>query len=313
MSTWGTTSRTGFFFTSDDDDSETTPWFRANAFLRGVQTRRNSPTVEQAKFIPMQQDLEIGYDSKKMAVIASLGLRAKDSSSVDLTEPFSRRHYILYRINDNWALRTGKFMFAFGLNGPDHITATRRGLGLDQGHESYNAEVSYTGKTTSSFLTLISSSPDEALAEKDSGLAISQNFFLFGKSRVGINLFSGEKRDSRRLVYGPSWTLSLTENLFLNSEVFGQSKTLKATGGEQNGYAMFHRLGYEAYKGVTPFFQIDRAYLDTSDANTRLDSYGGGVQWLPYPHLELTSFLGEELAEGRPSNGFGWLMIHVYL
>lgn len=112
MSTWGTSRSSGFAFTDIENESTNPPWFRAGAFFRGVQTRRDSPTVEQARFIPMQADFEGGYDSEKFAVIASIGLRAGVSGSTDLNETFSRRHYFLYRIDDRWNVRTGKFMFA---------------------------------------------------------------------------------------------------------------------------------------------------------------------------------------------------------
>lgn len=313
MSTWGTSGTSGFAFTDNENETTNPPWFRANAFLRGVQTRRDSPSVEQARFIPMQADLEGGYDSEKFAVIASIGLRASDAGSTDLNETFSRRHYLLYRIDDHWNIRVGKFMFAFGLNGPDHITATRRGLRWDQGRESYNLELTRFGEKSSTTVTAISSSPADRTSNKEAGIAITQNFFVWENSRFGVNLFSGESPDAKRTVLGPSWTATFTEHLWLNSELFGQSQKTKGTDTTQSGYGTFHRLSYEATKGVFPFVQVDRSFLDSSNDSSRVDSYGGGIQWLPYPHFELFGFLGEEAAVGRPKNGFAWLMFHFYL
>lgn len=313
MSTWGTSRTSGFAFTDNENESKNPPWFRANVFLRGVQTRRDSPTVEQARFIPMQADLEGGYDGEKFAVIGSIGLRAGSPGSADLNETFSRRHYFLYRVDDGWSVRAGKFMFAFGLNGPDHITATRRGLTWDQGRESYNLEVTRLEEKSSTVITAISDSPQDRTSNKEAGLALTENFFVREKSRVGVNAFAGETSSFKRYVLGPSWTASFTESLWLNSEIFWQSKKLKSRDENQIGYATFNRLSYEATKGVFPFLQIDRSYLNSSDASSRVDSYGGGLQWLPYPHFELLGFAGEEEAAARPRNSLAWIMLNFYL
>lgn len=314
MSTWGSPKTAGFLFSDTENEKMNPPWFRANIFLRGVQTWRNTSAVEKAQFIPMQADLEAGVDTEKYAVIITGGFRAKDpSQSKDLNELFSRRYYALYRFNDSWAARAGKFMFSFGLNGPDHVTATRRGLSWDQGSESYNIEVSYGGEKSSTILTAIDNAPEEKNQKKDKGFAINQAFFVGGNSRFGISGFVGGQSDYDRTVLGPYWTWSLTDKVFLDSEIFYQQKKIKALSEQQNGYATFSRLGYEAIKGLTLFAQFDRSYLDTSDETTRYDSYGPGVQWLPYPHFEALTYLGKEQAYGQDASDFWWLMLNVYL
>ena len=313
MSTWGSAKTSGFFFTDNENASINPPWLRSNIFFRGVQTWRNSPVVEKAQFIPMRGDFEGGVDTEKFAVIAALGFRARDNSSTNLNELFSRSHYLLYRISDNLNVRLGKFLFAFGLGGPDHITATRRGLGWDQGSESYNLEVSFLGEKSNTIITAISNVPQEKGVTKDGGFSVTQNFLLREHSKVGINLYSGEQGAYQRYVYGPSWVLSFSDRLFLNSEVFGQSKKLKDTGQTKNGYATYHRLNYQVVKGFVAFVQSDRSFLDNKTRETCLDTYGGGVQWLPYPHLEVVSYYGKEKAYSQMATDFAWLMMHVYL
>lgn len=314
MSTWGTAKTSGFLFTDNEDENKNPPWWRSNIFLRGVQTRRNSPAVEKAQFIPMQADLEAGVDIDTLAVIGSVGFRAKDSSqSKELNQFFSRKHYGLYRVNDNWTARAGKFMFSFGLNGPDHVTATRRGLGWDQGSESYNLETSYNGEKSTTILSLLSDAPAEGSIVKDKGFAINQAFFLGGDSKVGFSGFVGGQALYDRSVLGPYWIWSLTKDVYLDSEIFYQQKKIKATALSQNGYATFHRLGYEVTKGLNVFAQFDRSFLDTSDESSKYDSYGPGVQWLPYPHFEVMSYLGKEKAYGQGATDFWWLMLNVYL
>ena len=313
MSTWGSTKTAGMFFSDTEDQGKNPQWLRLNLFSRGAQTYRNSKLAETAKFIPMQEDLEAGIDIEKLVVVASIGLRSKEASSTTLNEVFSRRHYLIYRISDAFNVRVGKFIFAFGLNGPDHITATRRGLGWNQGMESYNMELSFLGEQSATILTALSSSPEERNLAKDSGGALTQNFLIGEHSKLGLNVYYGTQSVSNRFVYGPSWVFSLTERLFLNSEFFVQSKTTKDSGVLQTGYATFHRLNYQLAKGLTPFVQVDRSFLDDSSPTTRVDSYGGGLQWLPISHFETVAFLGKEKAFNQDPTDFGWVMFNLYL
>lgn len=311
MSTWGSTKISGFLFSNPEDETKI-QWLRQQIFLRSVQTYRNTPKVEKAKFIPMQADYEVGADLEKFAIISTFGYRANDSSQ-DLKEFFSRRHYALYRFTDQVVGRIGKFMQSFGLNGPDHVTATRRGLGWDQGSESYNLEMNYIGESFSQTLTLISNSPEEKSVKKDQGVSLNSSYFWKSNSRLGLSAYQGRQSDYERIVFGPYATISITEKLFLNSEFFLQDKTLKTDSTHQRGYATFSRLGYEAIKGLTPFIQFDRSYLDNSDRNSQFDSYGVGAQWLPYPHFDLMFFAGKEKNYSQDATDFAWLMLNIYL
>jgi hypothetical protein len=312
MSTWGTAKTAGFLFT--DNESEKSPaWFRAALLLRGVQTYKNTATLEKAATIPMQADLDAGIDTEKLAVIATAGFRSNGTSK-SLTEFFSRRHYLLYRFSDKWSARAGKFLFSFGLNLPDHITATRRGLGWDQGSESYNLEANLQTEKLQTTLTAVSDTPDGRGTTKDKALALTTNYFVGEHSKAGVSLYSGQQTGSRRLVFGPQWVFALTDRLYLESEFFWQRKELTAPATrQQSGYATFHRLGYEIKKGVIPFLQADRSDLDDTDQTQKYSTYGVGLQWLPYSHLELLSFLGKEKIADQDVSDYAWLMVNIYL
>lgn len=311
MSTWGTTKTSGFMFSNPEDESKL-QWLRSQLFLRAVQTYRDTAKVEKAQFIPMQADLEIGADTEKFAIISTFGYRANDDSK-NLKEFFSRSHYVLYRFTEQLIGRAGKFMQSFGLNGPDHISATRRGLSWDQGSESYNLEMNSLGDNFNHTLTLISNSPEEKAVKKDQGISINSSYFWREKSRLGMSAFQGRQSDFERTVFGPYLTLSLSEKFYLNSEVFFQDKTAKATSVHEKGYATFSRLSYEAIKGLTPFVQFDRSYLNDSDRDSQFDSYGLGVHWLPHSHFDFMLFAGQEKSYSEDGGDFAWLMFNIYL
>lgn len=312
MSTWGTTKSSGFFFTDIEDEKKNPPWFRGQAFMRAVQVYLDNPQLEKARFIPMQSDLELGIDLDKFAVIASAGFRAKDTPN-KLNDFFSRRHYFLYRFTENISSRLGKFIFSFGLNGPDHVTATRRGLGWDQGYETYNLELNYHLEKSSYTLTSVSNSPEEKNVRRDRAVAFSSNFSVFDKSKFGFNVYNGEQDASRRLVYGPHWIFSFSDFMYLNSELFWQNKKIKATDQNLSGYGTSHRLNYEFNKGVIPFFQLDRSHLDTQDENSLVDNYGVGLQFLPWSHFEFVGYVGQEKTSSQSASTYAWLMLNFYL
>ena len=313
MSTWGKPNTAGFLFT--DNESEKAPsWFRAAILLRAVQTYRNTSQVEKATYIPMQADLETGVDTEKLAVIATAGFRANGTSGQNLNEFYSRRHYLLYRFSDDWSVRAGKFLFSFGLNEPDHITATRRGLGWDEGTESYNVEANLQRDKFQATLTGVNDTIDNRGMKHDKALALNSNAFIGEHSKAGMSIYAGEQDLYRRVVLGPQSIFQLTTKLFLNSEFFWQRKVLKnMTSDQKSGYATFHRLGYELKKGLIPFLQFDRADLDDTDATQRFTSYGAGIQWLPYSHFEFLSFLGKQKQGADDPSDYAWLMMNVYL
>lgn len=313
MSSWGTPKTSGFLFSDNENEKKNPPWFRAAVLLRGVQTYRNTPKAEVAKLIPMQADVEAGVDTEKLAVIATAGLRSNGQTQ-DLNQFFSRRHYVLYRFSDKWSARAGKFIFSFGLNEPDHIVATRRGLGWDQGTESYNLEINNQLERISTTFTLVSSSPTDRISNRDKGASVTSNYFVGEHSKAGLSVYYGDQDASQRLVIGPQWVFSLTDKLFLDSEFFWQKKGFK-TGSlvTQSGYATFHRLGYELKKGFIPFLQADRSDLADTDPSQRYGSLGLGLWWLPYPHFEFMSFFGKEKMSDQDATDFAWLMMNIYL
>ncbi|MES3038385.1 MAG: hypothetical protein V4736_10805 [Bdellovibrionota bacterium] len=96
MSSWGTSKTAGFLFSDNENEKRNPPWFRAQGFLKAVQTYRNTAKIERATLIRMQGDLEAGVDLEKYAAIVAVGFRSRGPTE-ELNELFSRRHYFLYR------------------------------------------------------------------------------------------------------------------------------------------------------------------------------------------------------------------------
>lgn len=308
MSTWGREGEENFLYGVKGDHLK---WLKAGGNLRAVQTYRDNVNIQKAELIPMQADLEAGYDQGKFAAIATVGMRSKVVSERNLDETFSRRHYLLYRFTDEISIRGGKFQMAYGLGSPDHVIATRRGLGWDQGSESYNVEFSCLGETVSYYLTFVSDQPAENGVLHEKGGAISGSYFLWNDSKVGFSYFYGSKGSLKRNVFGPYGIISFMPNLYLLSELDWQLRADSSS--KTTGFSTFNRLNYEIHQGVIPFIQYDRSMQDVSQELTLQEGYGLGIQFLPRPHLELVGFFSKEKIANQPLTDFYWLMLHYYL
>src|SRR3989344_836543 len=89
-------------------------------YIRGLQALRDSDEKEEARAILMQADAEAGYNEKKWAIAASIGRQEIRSGLDSKGRLFSRRHYFLYRVTEEVAVRAGKFLRFYGLNDPNH-------------------------------------------------------------------------------------------------------------------------------------------------------------------------------------------------
>jgi hypothetical protein len=312
MSTWGTPGEESFLSLAMKNRPE---WLNLGGHVRGLQIVKDNPSSQSSKFIPMQADIEIAFDNgEKWVFDATFGMRATTADLSQLNQPFSRRHYVLYRINEENSLRLGQFQFAFGLGDPNHTNSIRRGLGWDQGTESNNLEWALQSDTFSSFLSIVSDSPKLQGVEREKGVALQLGYFVTGNSKIGLSAYQGKKSFLTRQVVGPFAVVSLTEQLYLLSEIDMQSQITTGTSEQTvNGIASFQKLGIELYRGVFPYLSWNRSQLDFSQKNSILDIYSIGLQFLPRPHLEIISNISQERAANQAAATSAYLMLHYYL
>ena len=136
MSTWNYKGEEGFLHGLIKEE-KMPEWLMIGGDLRSVQTLRNTPTLTEAKYIPMGEDIEAAVKVKQVTVDLEFG---------KIEEPGharfgSRRYFAMYNVTDEWTARVGRFYPQFGLAIPDHYVSTRRSLGFDEGQERNSAEV----------------------------------------------------------------------------------------------------------------------------------------------------------------------------
>lgn len=288
-------------------------WLDLGGDLRGIQTYRDTPTQRVGDYFLMQADLEAaatagGFFGKKLSAVATAGYDADDKSFI------SRRHYFVARPSDEVSIRAGRFMPAYGLNIAEHVAVTRRGLGFDQGDETYNAEAAWIGDDLNLFATGILGRPDDARLDREQGGALQASYFFLERFKAGANYYLGSNDTGLRHLLGGFGALGFTPSLFLLSELDLQLD--ETIGRTASGIAAYNRLDYELVQGLHAFATLEHLRLDFADDRTTTQACGGGIQYFPRPHLELQLQYQKQRATRAGSGDFidfAWLILHFYL
>lgn len=287
----------------------------ASAFLRTLQGYRNTPTYKQARYIVMQADVEVGYNSEAWAIVGSIGRQEKRSGLSSKGQLFSRRHYAVWRPSETISLRGGKFLRNYGLNWANHNVFVRRELGFGFDTESYNLEANYGGENLGLSLTRIAGDQgDDSSYFEEKGWSASAFYYFLESQKVGWSLFKGKDFFQDRLVYGPWVNLAFTKQLGFMAELDWQNWQSRTASLSKNGYVLSSQLSYEIYKGIHPFTSFDRKRLNLKDPLSRQYTYGFGMQWFPRPHFEISGEWQKEVDQTTAvKSDLFWLMMYFYL
>ncbi|MCB0414307.1 MAG: hypothetical protein KDD50_08245 [Bdellovibrionales bacterium] len=283
--------------------------------LRAVQTYIDNPQVREGRFILMQADVELALNYlKRLYVVSSIGLDGKEITDNKSYKGISRRHYINYRPTEELSFRAGRFFPAFGINSPNHTLVTRRGLGWDQGEESYNLEGAWLGEKYDVFLTGIFGRPDKTELDKEKGISLSSSYSLFDKYKIGMSYYHGSNDQLSRNLFGLFGILGFTEKFFILSEIDYQSKDNKLTSTKQSGFVGYNRINYEVIQGLHLYLPYQISHLDSDNSQTKADSYGVGIQFFPIKHAELNlEYLKQRIMSVADRyDDFAYLMLHGY-
>lgn len=299
LSTWGEEGETDFAYGL----VKVPEWVALGGDVRFAQTHVDTPAIRAGRSILMQADLEGAVTYGKFTADLALGFQS---------EFLSRRHYLQYKPDEHWSFRAGRFHKAYGVHTPDHIIEIRRGLGWDEGTETYNAEAAYFTDGGEAFVTAQLGRPDKPSLNEEKGAAFRGALSLGDRNKVGLSYFYGSRPGVTRHVTGPYAILGLTPHLFVLAEVDFQFR--KTGGTTVNGAATYTRVGYEVIQGLVPYVSYEYSQSDFHRGASQRVLYTGGLQWFPRPHFE---FLGAYQRQAlTPTTGgnadYFWFMAHYY-
>jgi hypothetical protein len=282
-------------------------WLQMGGDVRTVYVYQDDLYRTNGRTILMQADLEGAATKNNLTFDATLGYRDPKGSDKFSDALQSRRHYLSYSMSDTWSLRGGRFLSAYGINTSDHVSVVKRSLGLGQGFETYNLELSYIAEKLNLFLTGNFGRPDDSTLNRDSG-SLAQGSYLLGESyKVGLNLYSGKNTSRRRTMFGAFGLLGITEKIALLTEFDFQSALT-------DGVATTQKLSYEASSGVWFYLNQEWMKLDFKNELSETDVYGVGAQLFPRAHFEINLAWNwkKDYSYANEYYSYAWLMAHLY-
>ncbi len=285
--------------------------FKVGGDFRALAIQKDNNVYHYSRGFPMQADVELAYTpNDEWAIAATFG-------SYDGT-PDSRRHYLIYKPNENWFLRGGLFATTFGLQIADHSASIRNRMNFNQGQETYNLEVGYTNEQFEIIFDAILGKQGEGIS-REQGVSSKFSYLVGERSVIGVSVIQAENEVWRRLAISPHSIIGFSTTLYLLAQTAWETKTSVVSNDpslpDHTNLHSYMKLGWEVYRGFHVFAGFDDSHSVSDNYLARRQAYGPGIQWFPRPHFELEGRIEKKLDRAF-SDKFGdqmTLLIHYYL
>lgn len=297
---------------NDQDSLEAeVPWWQIGGRARVMQLIVDNPDVQKGRFFPMQTELEASIDKTIWAMGVSVGgWRPIDDSEAKL-RAYMRNAYLIWRPDEVWNVRVGKFRISHGLGLPDHVILVNEALGWTHSHETSNIEVSRLAEdlVMQGYAVL----PSQLLVteEKVSGGSFNWEKLLESKHKVGFNVSRFRRSDFDDTQINAHSVVSLSEHSFLQLEL-AQRRVSEPVLEDQ--WAFFGRYSREFKYGFRPFFQWEEGLskaVKTANTSQARRLYIG-AEWFPVVHTDIMVFVGNQAESGLEDNKVFTLIGHFY-
>ena len=304
LSTWGTAAEAKPFYGAIDKPY-LKKWFNAGGDLRGLLFHSKSSESTQDEFMKMQAGIETAFKYQKFKFVSFFG---KQISSEVLKGEFLR-FYLQYQMMDQLTIRAGRFIPNFGINIAEHIFATRRGLGFEQGNERNQIEAMWSGEKWNYSMTFSKEVSESTRVNQEKAASAQVNFTFLDSYRVGGDLWLGDLNGVTRQILGAHALLGFNKKFYYLTEFDFQNGF-----DNKNGLFHFSKLGYEIIKGVHVLAIEDYQKSNLNNGLTLSNSYGLGAQWYPRPHFDFEGIWSKKRIAFQSSEYFdyAYLMMHYY-
>lgn len=289
---------------------KTPSWLDLGGDYRVLRLYQNTPSFTDQRTIQMQADLEASLNYKNQLYLVGT------AGYANVTNPtfISRRYYLDYRPVDQLSFRVGKFLYAYGINTPDHTVSVKRDLQInDEGTESYNFEAAWIGENTNLYLTGILGRPDAPELHAEKGVAISPSLAVTENSRIGASYLHASSDLESRDVVGPNAILGFTPQFYLLAELDLRFQSSPSSPDTTSGFVDYMKLGYEFFRGFHGYLTQELMRPNFANLDGLKKTYGIGILFYPRPHFELEATWDIQVIQGI--NGYSnlaYLMFHFY-
>ncbi len=263
---------------------KTPDWLLAGGELRGLAFSRDTNVYEAKGFIPMQIEADAGITyQNEVTAVAAVGVYNK---SLQL-----QNAYALVNVGEHVFTRLGRFFPAFGINAPEHTLVTRRGLGFDEGQETWNLEAGVVGEAGEVIVDAILKQGIDEISSEEKGVALRAAWYAGGRSQLGVSLLSVKGSVWRRTVPGVFATAGITKTVYVLAEIDREQKTptlaTDPSTPANTRVVSATKVGWEFTRGLHVLGTYESSVTTSGRFDPRLWSAGPGLQWFPRPHLEV--------------------------
>lgn len=281
-----------------------------NNWLSGADARmllfhRTNEYENSYQMIPMQLDVNSAYNTDNYAFVLGLGLSGSKPSSEGPVAFRIPNAYGLYRVSEEFNVRAGLFLPAYGLNNSLHTIATRAPLGFGFKDQRLGIELSYLAEKWG---LSISQFGNRGSKLGDSASTAQIQYSPTEKSKFAINYWN---ENNLRTIYGAWFVTPIYGPLYISADYDSQKETLTDT----DGQFYFAKIGYELHQGMHIYFISDHAQRDLNRSYTKVERYGPGFQLFPLLNWELdAAWLREKnLTYSKKEADYAYIMAHYYL
>lgn len=292
-----------------DELTENQPaWWQIGGQVRLMQFIHDSPSLQKARFFPMQAELEGAIDKETWAFVGSIGAWRPIEASSQRYRPYSRNVYLLLRPSESWILRIGHFRISHGLGLPDHPILVSEGLGWTHSHETNNLEVNYLQDDKVIQLSFVSPSVILATNEQIHGASVTFDHGFLSKHKIGFNLSRFKRSGVNESQANIHAILAISDESFFQFEI-GQ-RNIEASP-QLSQRALFSRYSHEMTSGLRAFAQWEYAILNQS-ASQKAQRYYLGTEWFPIHYFDLMTSFGREMDSRRETTTVLNMIGHFY-
>lgn len=289
--------------------------------IRVLQLFVDSPQASRGRFFVMQVDLDASIQmTKKIRTFLSVGrVEPQDPDPTAKDFVASPRHGVEFTLTspenvNQWTLRVGRFMPAYGIAFAEHTFVTRQNLAFLPGQERYAAELAWVNDRSMLIATGIFKRAFGNDLDREEGGAIQFGTAIGKGSKIGINayqteLYKNNQRASKKM-YG------LFAHMGFSKQWYGLLEIDRPVDMDGNwGLVEIFKLGYEVHQGWHLVGVQEYSNPNSENANPKFEAFSMGTQWFPRPHWDLYGLYRKE-RDTRTSNDFQdvvWLIAHFYL
>ena len=273
--------------------------------VRSIQIHRKDANARSGRYFLMQANVDLAYQSGIFTTMISVGQIENPMGGRVEGNLNAGKFYLLATITEALSVRVGRFAPQFGINMPDHVLVTKQGLGFRPQMQYDTAELSWLSENLSFFGGVAKTAPGTPQASGENIINVHANYNFKERFKIGASNWYGEGPAGIRRLYGLNAILGFTHKLFNLTEIdFANDKT-------RDGLFAMSRVGYELFKGLVPYVQLQRQHADFTDRDGVASYYTLGGQFFPRPHFELTG----QWSKVRNSRGWSddaYLLVHYY-